>query len=87
MTRTRWTCVSGEVQHFFDDVLVCASKSMPDELVATLEPWDLPALVPYGDEYLSGFVAESYQIGLADGFERAKAIMDPPIRQSVNRDR
>src|SRR5262245_58069528 len=29
VTRTRWYSVSGEVQHFFDDVLVCGSKSMP----------------------------------------------------------
>ena len=27
--RTRWTYVSGEVDHFFDDVLVCASRSLP----------------------------------------------------------
>ena len=26
--------MSGQVQHFFDDVLICASKSMPDDLVA-----------------------------------------------------
>ena len=38
--RTNWTPVSGEVQHFFDDVLVCGSKSVPAHLVRGLEPWD-----------------------------------------------
>ena len=37
----------------------------------------------YRDEYLSGFVAESYQIGLPEGFEIAKGIMAEPIRQAV----
>src|SRR5205085_9176283 len=33
VTRIAWTSVSGEVQHFFDDVLVCASQSVPANLV------------------------------------------------------
>jgi len=34
VTKTRWTRVTGEVRHFFDDVLVCSSQSLPDNLVA-----------------------------------------------------
>src|SRR4051812_44957850 len=81
VTRTRWTWVSGEVQHFFDDVLVCASKGMPDQLVATLEPWDLGALEGFRPEFLSGFKTERYAVGLEDGFGRAREIMDGPIRR------
>ena len=84
--KIRWWPVSGHVRNRFDDVLVMATETLPPKVLNTLEPWDLPALIPYGDEYLSGFVAESYQIGLGDGFERAKGIMDPVIRQTVNRD-
>jgi hypothetical protein len=46
----------------------------------------LQNLVPYRDEYLSGFVAESYQIDLPEGFEIARSIMDGTIRQLVTRD-
>jgi DNA-directed RNA polymerase subunit RPC12/RpoP len=81
--RTRWRPVSGTVWNRFDDVLVIASNSLPRKHAEALEPWDLKNLVPYADEYLAGFRAESYQIGLAQGFARAKEIMDPKIRQAV----
>jgi len=42
--------------------------------------------VPYADEYLSGFVVETYQVSLPDGFEIAKSIMDGEIRSVVRRD-
>jgi DNA-directed RNA polymerase subunit RPC12/RpoP len=84
--KTRWYSVSGTVWNSFDDVLVLASNSLPRAYTEKLEPWDLEALAPYADEYLSGFRAESYQVGLEDGFGRAKEIMDVAIRQSVCRD-
>ena len=81
--RTRWRSVSGVVSERFDDVLVVASKSLPQKHVERLTPWDLPALVPYSDEYLAGFRAESYQVDLAEGFATAKDIMDEAIRASI----
>jgi DNA-directed RNA polymerase subunit RPC12/RpoP len=84
--RTRWWPVSGRVGDDFDDVLVLASRSLPPGYAEALEPWDLPDLVPYRDEYLSGFVAESYQIGLPEGFEIAKGIMATAIRATIARD-
>lgn len=81
VTRTRWTWVSGEVQHFFDDVLVCGSKSLPDDMVATLEPWDLDALEGFRPQFLSGFKTERYAVGLEDGFARAREIIDGAIRR------
>jgi LSD1 subclass zinc finger protein len=84
--RTRWYPASGTVWKKFDDVLVLASNSLPRQYAEALEPWDLPNLAPYSDEYLAGFRAESYQVGLADGFHRAKELMDPPIREAICRD-
>src|SRR5438045_6686713 len=84
--RTLWWSVSGTVQNSFDDVLVLASRSLPAKLADNLEPWDLKSLSPYRDEYLSGFVAESYQLGLPEGFEQAKQIMAPEIEQTINGD-
>jgi len=65
---------------------VCASQSMPDELVATLEPWDLNALEGFRPEFLSGFKTERYAVGLEDGFARARDIMDGTIRQLCRED-
>ena len=83
---TRWSSASGVVDVPFDDVLVLADQSLPDRLRRKLEGWDLPALVPYNDDYLSGFVAETYQVDLPNGFEAAKQIMDGTIRVAVCRD-
>src|SRR3954463_8327405 len=86
VTRTRWWPVSGRVQNSFDDVLVLASHSLPQKYIEELEPWDLGNLVPYGDEFLAGFVAESYQVDLEQGFERAKEIMAGTIEATIRAD-
>jgi predicted RNA-binding Zn-ribbon protein involved in translation (DUF1610 family) len=83
--RTHWYPASGTVTDDFDDVLVVASKSLPSKYTRELEPWDLQNLVPYKDDYLSGFKSESYQIDLAQGFEIAKNVMENHIRQTVKR--
>ncbi|MDF1663812.1 MAG: hypothetical protein P1V97_18725 [Planctomycetota bacterium] len=84
--KTRWYPASGTVSRNFDDVLVVASESLPRSYAEALEPWDLEALVPYQDEYLSGFQAESYGIDLRRGFERAKELMAPTIYSDIKRD-
>lgn len=84
--RIRWTSVSGSVFVRFDDVLVLASRSLPDKQARNLEPWDLKALVPYDDAYLAGFGSECYQIDLKQGFEIARRIMDERIREAIRRD-
>ncbi len=84
--RTRWSSVSGAVSDHFDDVLVVASRSLPQAALEQLGPWDLEHLVPFAEEYLAGFIAENYQIDLEAGFEVARETIDREIRNSVNRD-
>jgi len=84
--KTRWYYVSGRVRNVFDDVLVMATTSLPRHLLDKLEPWDLSNLVPYQEHYLAGFVAQSYQVDLQQGFAVAAQIMDGYIRQSIRRD-
>jgi LSD1 subclass zinc finger protein len=86
MTETRWTRVRGFVRRTFDDVLVLASKNLPRHLAGKLFSWKLEQLVPYRDEYLSGFRSEAYQVGLEEGFQQAKAVMENQIRSDVMRD-
>lgn len=83
--RIRWTSVSGVVHEPFDDLIVLASKSLPEEKARALEPWDTGDVVPYADEYLAGFKAECYQIGVEEGFAQAKVIMAEQIRLSICR--
>ena len=86
VTRTRWWPATGAVNNHFDDLLVMASKSLPPKQAAHLEPWDLTNLVPYADEYLAGFAAESYQVDLPQGYAQAQQLAEPIIRQTVDSD-
>src|SRR5690606_14636305 len=84
--KTRWFPAAGVVRVEFDDVLVCATKTLPAKLVQDLEPWDLTALHPYQPHYLSGFTAERYTIPLEEGFKIAEQRMVPEIREAIARD-
>lgn len=81
--RTQWYPAYGTVNNTFDDILVVSSGSFPEKLANELEPWDINALVPYNDSYLSGFITESYKTGLKEGFEKAKVKMQDTIRNTV----
>jgi hypothetical protein len=83
---TRWSPAGGTVRNRFDDILIPASKSLPVKHIDRLEPWDLANLVPYADEYLSGFRAESYQISLPESFEAAKKVMSAAIQSTIRQD-
>jgi LSD1 subclass zinc finger protein len=80
---TRWTYVSGSVYKNFNDVLILASKSLPEEYTNKLEPWDLDNLSGFDEKFLSGFRTERYQVDVKQGFEKAENIMDNHIRQMV----
>jgi hypothetical protein len=80
VTRIRWWPASGDVENFFDDVLVCASHSIPADLMNQLEPWDVHNVESFRPEFLAGFQTERYTVDLNEGFEHARGIMDGQIR-------
>jgi uncharacterized CHY-type Zn-finger protein len=85
-TRIRWRGVRGRVARAFNDVLVLASTSLPKSHTDALEPWDLQALTPYRPDFLAGFAAEGYHVGLEDGFTEARAVMDRVIEEDIRAD-
>jgi DNA-directed RNA polymerase subunit RPC12/RpoP len=85
VVRIHWRPAAGTVSRQFDDVLVVGSKSLPRDLAQELEPWDLDNLVSYADEYLSGFIAERYQVDLRQGWSRAAGRMEQVIRGDAKR--
>jgi ribosomal protein S27E len=86
VARIRWTPVAGRVARFFDDVLVLASRSLPQGYTQALEPWDLTRLEPYAPEFLAGFRAEGYTVGLEEGMAEARGYMDRMIERDVRFD-
>lgn len=84
--RTRWQPAEGRVELHVAEVLVCASTTMPRELIRPLEPWDLEELRGFEAGYLSGFTAERYSVGLADGLKAAEELMDGNISGAIRKD-
>lgn len=78
--RTRWVPASGDLDHFFDDELVPASKGVTPELLRKIEPFPTTSdLKPYDPGYLSGWVVEQYQIDLVAAAERSRASMQSKL--------
>lgn len=86
VVKTRWSFASGSVDHFFDDVLVLASKSLPKKYADRLEPWDLENLAPFDERFLSGYRTETYQVDLNEGYEEAKSVMSQVIDTLIKED-
>ena len=82
--KVRWTRVQGRTERHFDDLLVGATRTLPRKITDWLEPWDLEKLIPYTEEYLSGFQSEVYQVALDEGFTHAQRVMQQTIRRDVN---
>lgn len=85
-TRIRWSPRIGDVERFFDDLLVPGSASLPEKLSSQLQDWNLEDLVDYNPAVLSGFKSESYSVNLREGFEKAKKKMDAQIQQDIRKD-
>ncbi len=80
--RTRWEHASGELELFFDDVPVPASRGIDSALAKNIEPYPTADLTPYDPSYLSGFLAEENAIDLPEALEIAKERMRGEIRST-----
>jgi ribosomal protein S27E len=83
--RTAWYPAAGAVSRQFEDVLIAATKSVTENRLDALQPWDVERLCPYEPAYLAGFKAQRYQVELTEGFEHAKGVMRGVIEQDVRR--
>ena len=85
-TETDWYPASGAVSVAFDDTLVPASHSIPENLTSVLTDWDVSGMQPYSDDYVAGFTVEAYQVGLEPAFAEAKGIFEAAIGDAIRRD-
>ena len=69
---TDWYNTSGFYQEFIDDYLVRATKRYDEKLLKTVEPFQTNSSRAYNKEYLSGYIAERYSIGLEDSWKNAQ---------------
>ncbi len=79
--KIRWQPSSGEVDHFFDDELVPASRGVQPAMLRRIEPFPTKQLVPYNAGFLSGWVVERYQIDLVTAAKTARDEMDAEMER------
>lgn len=85
-TVTEWKHVSGMVSNNFDDILVPASKNLPEDIIRELKSWPLKNLVPYSPEYAAGFTTDVYTIDFTEGVVTAKKKMEDDINDHIRHD-
>jgi hypothetical protein len=78
--RVRWYPASGQLDHHFDDQLVCASTGVDASKLRRIEPFPTGELVPYDAGYVSGWTVERYQIDLIAAAEESRRRMDAELR-------
>ncbi len=81
--RTRWTRVSGDFKHWFDDVLVPAVNNKIPSIYEQSQYFNTKDLVPYDQQYISGFLAMKYEVELNQGWDIGKGIVFQDIEEFI----
>jgi ribosomal protein S27E len=84
--KTNWVPAWGQRDDFYDDVLICASKGLPANLVGKLKSFNTEELQPYQPSFLAGWKAEEYAIELNDGWKTAVGQMEAEQRTKCSND-
>ena len=83
-TRTDWYSTSGIYRMDVDDELVLATDRHNSAIINGLAPFNTADNKSYKPEYVAGFAAERYTIGLKAGWEKAKAAIFNRINSNVS---
>ena len=66
--------------------LSTAVGALTSKLAGGFRTWNTKELVPYQEEYIAGFQAEAYQVGLKDAFVSGKQQIDNRVEDLVRSD-
>ncbi|MBE9918232.1 hypothetical protein G8C92_29980 [Paenibacillus donghaensis] len=80
---TVWHSTSGSYSLFYNDVLIPASSLHDSKLIRKFDDFDLNDLSPYKPEYLSGYIAERYNVSLRDGWDEAETQIDSDLESRI----
>ena len=84
--QTAWEGASGSREDFYDDVLVCASKGLPQDLADHFKTFNTKQLQPYAPGFLAGWRAEEYAIDLKAGWQHAEQRIAGDQKNRCSRD-
>ncbi len=72
VTKTEWRALSGEYVGYVADVLVTASRGLPNVELDHIEPFDMRLLRRYDPALVSGWTTEEATLSPADGVQLAR---------------
>lgn len=78
--KVRWQPSWGNLDHFFDDELIPATRGVDGELLPKIEPFPTKELEPYSASYVAGWPVEQYQIDLIAAAQAARSRMESKTR-------
>lgn len=81
-----WHRTSGAYSMFFNDCLVSGTSRHEKSILSKIEPFNTEANVVYKPEYLAGFAAERYSVGLEDAWGFAKTSIGNQLNQAITQE-
>lgn len=81
---THWHNTSGTYKQFINDELVLASQNHDMSILQGLEPFDTENNKSYKPEYIAGFVAERYSLGLKDAWREARQSIKAKLKHAIS---
>lgn len=80
---TDWYPARGKYREDFDDEAVLASSRYDEGLMREVEPFHTADNKKYKPEYVAGFIAERYSLGIAEAWEKAKAFIRRKLQANI----
>ena len=78
-----WKPCRGVYEEFIDDETVYASKKTQNPHIKAVSAFDFSKLRTYSPEFIAGFAAERYTVGLDEGWDLAKQQITPKLRRNI----
>ncbi len=69
----------------FENVPVDGSSKMPDDLMESIEPYDFKQAQPFNAAYLSGYLADKYDVTAEESVDRANIRVKQSVRDELRR--
>lgn len=85
-TEIKWKWKSGHLNVRVDDMLSPGTSKINTRLLKRLYPFDLAALTVYTPNYLAGWQAQAYDVGLRPAWDQARNWMREQAKGAAQRD-
>lgn len=83
-THTRWYNCSGIHDEFIDDEVVYASTKTNDSNIKAVSSFDFTRLRDYDPQFIAGYAAERYSLGLDDGWANAQKSIQSKLKSHIS---